>query len=1040
MVNTSYASQLEKLLPEEGSNFEEYTDAENIEKDEDGVWNESKYSYRHASFKRKAHMFFRMNWCRPIVYSLTAIFLFFFFVPGLTHKIPHHQPVYSDIRLPKTVVPIAYRLDFSTSLENVSFNGKAEIDVEVKERTNFVVIHSHKLSLSKIKITNGKKKWKAKSIKYNEKNQYAILKFNTVLKPETNYTLSMQYSGKLSDDMSGYYLSKYGDNDNPSYLATTQFESTSARKAFPCFDEPEFKATFQLNMTVDAGLTALSNMNVVDIETINNSEKKKYIFANSTRMSTYLVAFIVSNFKSLSLNDKGIDISVYTRPEQIESAEYALEVATKILRFYESTYNIPYPLPKLDLVAIPDFEAGAMENWGLITFRETALLYNKKQASSINKQYVATVVAHELAHQWFGNLVTMKWWDDLWLNEGFAEFMEYLGTNAAEPEWGMENHWYYMDLLKAFKTDSSHYTHPIYAEVKDPEEISALFDDISYSKGSSVIRMIESWLNNINSNHFRRGANTYSSNYFFNRIHEYLDLYKYSNAETKQLWDALESYDKDGNPLMNVSETMGTFINQGGYPIVMMKRNKEENKVSLSQERYFYNHIELMNSDQPADNSTWIIPYSYLVYCNITGKPEIKENKSITLKEETSIPLPIILRKRDGEGEDIADVKLFVKGNPDQTGFYKVQYDDESIQIACEWLKSDLYFMSAIDRAGFLYDIASQLFNGRTENPEVILDCFNFLKNEKSNVVWQSAIDILKQLIKNYDVDASYDNVKKYIISLIKNISNDIGWEEKENNESKENNYENIFREQYRKRKRDGNATKEDNTIHNRSQLRASILGLASVVGEETIKSEALSYFEQIKDGNFTKNFDEDVLKVIYSAGVRYGNENDFNFIFEEYKKETSVQRKNMLMDSLASVSTPSLQEKLFELSISDEIREQDTNFLLMRLIRNVGSSAARQCWIFVKEHWDSYFIDRFPTGTAGFSRLLGTIAEYLNSDELFDDIVKWIDGVDNGKRVVPSTSKALVKRGVEFGRANNCWTKHEKYGEVVSKWLNEHF
>jgi len=608
--------------------------------------------------------------------------------------------------------------------------------------------------------------------------------------------------------------------------------------------------------------------------------------------------------------------------------------------------------------------------------------------------------------------------------------------------------------------------------------------------------MIESWLNNINSKQVKRELTTYSSNYFFNRIHKYLDLYKYNNAETKQLWDALESYNKDGEPLMHVSETMGTFINQGGYPIVMMKENKEENNILLSQERYFVNHMELINDKAPADNSTWIIPYSYLVFSNATGKPETIENKSITLKEETTIPLPRILSKRDQD--DGTTTKIFVKGNPDQTGFYKVQYDDESIQIACEWLRSDLYFMTAIDRAGFLYDIASQLFNGRTENPEVILECFNFLKNEKSNVVWQSAIDILKQFIKNYDINASYGNVKKYIISLIQNIANDIGWEEKDeddNNDDNDNNnnddkgdgdkiddgddddnnnnndnddpsiiYNQSNDTQSRKKinvtvekenentkklsnelrenlKREENSIPtEDNTIHNRSQLRSSILGLACIVGEKTIKTQALNYFEQIKNGTFTKNFDEDTLSVIYSTGIRYGNENEFNYIFEEYKKETSVQRKDMLKDSLASVTLPFLQEKLFELSISDEIREQDTNFLLMRLIRNVGSSAARLCWIFVKEHWDTYFIDRFPNGTAGFSRLLGTISEHLNNNELFDEIIEWIDGKNDPKRIVPPNSKALVKRGVEFGRANNYWTKHEKYGEVVAKWLKENF
>jgi len=586
--------------------------------------------------------------------------------------------------------------------------------------------------------------------------------------------------------------------------------------------------------------------------------------------------------------------------------------------------------------------------------------------------------------------------------------------------------------------------------------------------------MIESWLNNINSKQVKRSASTYSSNYFFNRIHKYLELYQYSNAETKQLWDALESYDKDGKALMNVSETMGTFINQGGYPIVMMKRNNEENNVALSQERYFVNHMELINNDTPADNSTWIIPYSYLVYSNATGKPEVLENKSITLKEDTTVPLPRILERRD---EDNSNVKVFVKGNTDQTGFYRVQYDDEYIQIACEWLKSDLYFMTAIDRAGFLNDISSQLFTGRTENPEVILDCLSFLKNEKSNVVWQSAINVLKQLLKNFDIHASYGNVKKYVISLIQNIANDIGWEEMNNDhdgndgdnndgndgDNDDNNddgnpdkindgVDNDDDTQSRKKingsveknelknkiKRDNDdVPTEDNTIHNRSQLRASILDLACVVGEPKIKSQALEYFEQVKNGTFDKEFSDDILSVIYTTGIRYGNENDFNFIFEQYKKETSVQRKNMLKDSLATVTLPFLQEKLFELSISDEIREQDTNFLLMRLIRNIGSSAARQCWIFVKDHWDSYFIDRFPTGTAGFSRLLGTISEYLNNKELFDDIVEW---VTDGKHTVPSNSKPLVQRGVEIGSAGNYWTKHEKFGEVVAKWLKENF
>ena len=433
----------------------------------------------------------------------------------------------SELRLSKNIEPTNYDITLEPDLTNASFSGKASINLKVNKKTNKINFHANDLDIKNIELQLKNKKITPKEVTFQKDLEEITLTFDELINPGT-IKLSLSFSGKLNDQLRGFYRSTYTkENGEKEFLATTQFEATDARRAFPCWDEPNFKATFKIKLIVSSEYEALSNMALEKKADLGNG-KISFAFKQSPAMSTYLLAFIVGKMSCIQAKaPSGTLVRIWTTTGKESQGEFALENAINILEVMNNYFGINYPLEKLDHIAIPDFAAGAMENWGAITYRETLLLFDPQKSSSVTKQRILEVMSHETAHMWFGDLVTMHWWDDLWLNESFATWMGDKVVNELYPEWDIWTQFLSHDTNAALALDGLRNSHPIEAHVNSGSEIRELFDAISYSKGGSVLRMLEQLI---------------GINKFKNGIQDYIKKHEYDNASTKDLWTALEKH------------------------------------------------------------------------------------------------------------------------------------------------------------------------------------------------------------------------------------------------------------------------------------------------------------------------------------------------------------------------------------------------------------------------------------------------------------------------------------------------------------------
>src|SRR5882672_6993646 len=476
-------------------------------------------------------------------------------------------------RLPELVRPVNYELTFAPDFEKNIFAGQETISIRVLKPTSEIVLNAAEIAFLSASITSAGIAQQAK-VTLDKDKQMVTLAVGKMLAPGPA-TIQVHYNGLLNDELRGFYLGK--DEQGHKY-AVTQFESTDARRAFPSFDEPAYKATFDITIIADKKHVALSNARTISDKPGPSEGKHTVKFATSAKMSSYLVAIAVGEFEAVEGESDGIPIRIWGTPGKKQLDGFALEAAKSFMHYYNQYFGIKYPFEKLDLIGLPDFEAGAMENTGLITFREAMLLIDEQHASISLKREVADVLAHEMAHMWFGDLVTMRWWDDIWLNEGFATWMSPKPVAAWKPEWHVELETV-RDTIHSQSVDSLQHTRPIQQAAETPEQIQELFDGIAYGKTAAVLRMLEAY---IGPDSFRAG------------VQQYLKQHAYGNATATDFWTTLAQV--SGKP---VDRVMPTFVQQAGLPFVEVRAECKSGttQVTLRQQRYLFDR-ELFNREE----------------------------------------------------------------------------------------------------------------------------------------------------------------------------------------------------------------------------------------------------------------------------------------------------------------------------------------------------------------------------------------------------------------------------------------------------------
>ncbi|CAB3411733.1 unnamed protein product [Caenorhabditis bovis] len=656
-----------------------------------------------------------------------------------------NKPAAKFERLPTFAEPTHYNIHLVPNFESFTFDGLVSIDVNIKEETDVLKVHAQSLNIQNVSVKNEAGKLSDHlSTDYDDKLNILSVKLPGTFKPQ-KVQLNFKYVGELNDKMRGFYRSSYKDaSGDEKFLASTQFESTYARFAFPCWDEPIYKSTFDVTLEVANGHTALSNMNSVSTTPSANGKSQIVKFATSPKMSSYLVAFAVGELEYISAKTKsGVEMRVYTVPGKKEQGKFSLDLSVKAIDWYNEWFDIPYPLPKCDLIAIPDFSMGAMENWGLVTYREVALLVDPKVTSTRQKSRVALVVAHELAHLWFGNLVTMKWWTDLWLKEGFASFMEYMFVGENCPEFKIWLHFVHDELASGMELDSLRNSHPIEVEIDNPNELDEIYDSITYAKSNSVNRMLCYYL---------------SEPVFQKGLRLYLKKFQYSNAVTQDLWTALS--EASGQ---NVNELMSGWTKQMGFPVVKVSQRQEGNNrvLTLEQKRFI--------SDGGEDNlqSLWQVPITIS-----TGSNPSEVKSRFVLKE----------RKQEYTLENIG-AEEWVKLNSGTTGFYRVEYSDEMLNAMLPDIANRK--MPVLDRFGLINDLGALVKAGKVTLAQFVNVVAAFV-HEDEYVVW-AAIDEGLGKLSACSMEISPDvnaRVKKLIVKIFEKTGLELGFDEKPGDDS----------------------------------------------------------------------------------------------------------------------------------------------------------------------------------------------------------------------------------------------------------------
>ncbi|NWH84641.1 AMPN Aminopeptidase, partial [Aegithalos caudatus] len=853
--------------------------------------------------------------------------------PNITTTPAPNNP-WNRWRLPATLKPEFYEVSLQPFLTPDAnnmyiFKGNSSVVFMCEAATDLILIHSNKLNYTMqgsfhatLKAEDGGTAPAISKTWLETPTQYLVVQLNAPLQQGRRYRLSSSFTGELADDLAGFYRSEYTDESgNKQVVATTQMQAADARKAFPCFDEPAMKANFTVTLIHPPNYTAISNMpakntrqQIINGETWNVTE-----FDTTPRMSTYLLAFIVSQFTCVERNEKTL-IRIWGRPNAIKEGQgdYALEVTGPILSFFEGHYNTPYPLPKSDQVGLPDFNAGAMENWGLVTYRENSLLFDPTYSSIGNKERVVTVIAHELAHQWFGNLVTLRWWNDLWLNEGFASYVEYLGAHSAEQSWNIKDLMVLNELHAVMATDALASSHPLSfreEEINTPAQISEVFDSIAYSKGASVLRMLSSFL---------------SEDIFKEGLQSYLHTFSYNNTVYTDLWVHLqEAVNKNDVQLPgNISNIMDRWTLQMGFPVVTVNTNTG----TVSQTHFLLDPTSSV--DRPSVfNYTWIVPITWMTDSS-------HGNSSYWLTNVT-----------DTNNNFKLNSPSWLLLNINVTGYFRVNYNQENWAQLLSQLATNHKVFPVINRAQIIDD-AFNLARAKYVNVTLALNTTQFLSQETEYMPWQAALNNLQYFQQMFDRSEVFGAMSKYmkkqvtpLFNYYKNITND--WKDTPSG----------LMDQYNE---------------------VNAISTACSYGVTECQELAAAYLRQWQ--NATNNpVPPNLRSAIYCSMVATGGEEAWDFLWKKFREAHVVSEADKLRTALTCSPHPWILNRYLEYTLDPtKIRRQDATSTINSIASNVvGQPLA---WDFIRGNWRTLF-SQYGGGSFSFSNLISSVTRRFSSE-----------------------------------------------------------
>ncbi|XP_072321571.1 aminopeptidase Ey-like isoform X2 [Eucyclogobius newberryi] len=854
-----------------------------------------------------------------------------------TLSTPEHP--WNSYRLPDSLFPLSYNLTLWPRLEPNSdglyiFTGESYVVFKCVKQTNFVIIHSNKLNLTS---PNGHlalltaEYASAPDIMMTwlePKTHYLVVLLSNPLTVGRTYVLHTKFQGELADDLEGFYRSEYTENGVKKIVATSQMQATYARKAFPCFDEPAMKAVFNVTIIHAHDTVALSNGR--ELGTMDTDSGRITTFEPTARMSTYLLAFIVCDFAYIQSTQKNVLIRIWARRKAIDDrqGEYALTVTGPILEFYERYYNVAYPLSKSDQIALPDFNAGAMENWGLVTYRETALLYDPIISSTGNKERIISVIAHELAHMWFGNLVTVRWWNDLWLNEGFASYVQYLGADYAEPTWNIKEHIILYDMHRVFGVDALASSHPLSRaedEVSTPAQISQMFSAISYSKGAAVLRMLSEFL---------------TEAVFAKGLSSYLNTFAFGNTVYKDLWDHLQQA-VDNTPGLDIPHTVHDIMNrwtlQMGFPVVTI----DTRTGSISQKHFLLDPESVV--DRPSQfNYTWFVP--------------IKWMKSGVDQQQFWL-----LHKTDMNSHMRVSGNNWVLANTNVSGYFRVNYDPENWDRLLSLLNSNHQALSVLNRAQIIDD-AFNLARAKIVNTTLALKTTKYLSMETSYIPWESALRSLNYYILMFDRTEVYGSLKSYLKKQIQPL------------------YEHfkVITE---------NWTKVP-AGHNDQYNQINAIGMGCKMGIEGCRELTKNWFRQWMENPAHNPIHPNLKGTVYCYAIAFGGHEEWDFAWRMFKNATLASEASRLRQAMACTKAPWLLNRYLEYTLDpSKIRKQDATATIQDIARNiVGMPLA---WDFVRVQWQ-YIFEQYGRGSFSFAGLINGITKRFSTEFELKELKKF--------------------------------------------------